>query len=101
MPLYWETLLVAERIEGTSLDKVMTMKNKIHQLRGLWLDMHDKSVLFNARRYHKVQTTRADMINSRLQANTLAAFRRCCNEKKEDWRLASARGFGFKQGLGG
>ena len=40
--------------QGTSLDEVV-MKNKIHQLRGSWLDMHDNSVSFDARRFHKVE----------------------------------------------
>ena len=31
------------------------MKNKIHQLRGFWLDMHDNPVSFDARRFHKVE----------------------------------------------
>ena len=43
--------------EETSPDEVV-MKNKIHRLRGLWLDMYNKPVSFNARRYHKSSLTR-------------------------------------------
>ena len=58
------------------------MKNKIHRFRGSWLDMHDKPVSFNARRYHKVEPHEGHMWA--IAAYTLTAFRRCSDEKREE-----------------
>ena len=67
--------------QGTSLDEVV-MKNKIHQLRGSWLDMHDNPVSFDARRFHKVEPHAGHMWA--IAAYTPTAFKRCSNENCEE-----------------
>ena len=67
--------------EGTSPDEVV-MKKKIHRLRGSWIDMHDCSVSFNARRFHKVEPHEGHMWA--IAAYTPTAFRRCSDENREE-----------------
>ena len=67
--------------QGTSLDEVV-MKNKIHQLRGSWLDMHDNPVSFDARRFHKVEPHIGHMWA--IAAYTPTAFKRCSNENAKN-----------------
>ena len=54
------------------------MKHKTHQLWGSWLDMHDKPVSFNARRFHKVEPHEGRMWA--LAAYTPRAFKRCSQQ---------------------
>ena len=67
--------------QGTSPDKVV-MKNKIHPLRGSWIDMHDQPVCFNARRFHKAEPHEGHMWA--IAAYTPTAFKRCSNENREE-----------------
>ena len=60
--------------QGTSPDEVV-MKNKIHPLRGSWIDMHDQPVCFNARRFHKVEPHEGHMWA--IAAYTPTTFKRC------------------------
>ena len=45
--------------DGTSSELRVTKRNT-QQLWGSWIDMHDKPVSFNARRFHKVGLTKAE-----------------------------------------
>ena len=67
--------------EGMSPDEIV-MKNKIHRLRGSWLEMHDKPASINARRYHKLEPHKGHMWA--IAAYTLTAFRRCSDETKDE-----------------
>ena len=73
--------------EGTS-PEVRVMKHKNHQLWGSWLDMHDKPVSFNARRFHKVEPHEGRMWA--LAAHTPRAFKRCSQQTMD---AAASLGF--------
>ena len=40
--------------EGTSMEK-LSKNGKVRELKGSWVDIHDKPVSFNARRFHKIE----------------------------------------------
>ena len=39
--------------EGTSIETI-TKNGKVRELKGTWIDIHDKPMSFNARRFHKL-----------------------------------------------
>ena len=63
--------------EGTSIET--TSKNgKVCELKGTWIDIHDKPMSFNARRFHKIEPHEGHMWA--LAAYTPQSFERCSDE---------------------
>ena len=62
---------------GTSIEKI-SKNNKIYELKGSWIDIHDKPMSFNARHYHKIEPHEGHMWA--LAADTPQSFRRCSDE---------------------
>ena len=63
--------------EGTSIET--TRKNgKVRELKGTWIDIHDKPMSFNARRFHKIEPHEGHMWA--LAACTPQLFERCSDE---------------------
>ena len=63
--------------EGTSMEK-LSKNGKVRELKGSWVDIHDKPVSFNARRFHKIEPHEGHMWA--LAAYTPQSFRRCSDE---------------------
>ena len=80
----------AEDDDGTS-PEVRVTKRSTQQLWGSWIDMHDKPVSFNARRFHKVEPHEGRMWA--IAAYTPHAFKRCSLENCD-----AAAGLGFPTG---
>ena len=56
-----------------------TSKNgKVHELKGTWIDIHDRPMSFNARRFHKIEPHEGVMWA--LAAYTPQSFERCSDE---------------------
>ena len=51
---------------------------KVRELKGTWMDIHDKPMSFNARRFHKIEPHEGQMWA--LAAYTPQAFERCSDE---------------------
>ena len=63
--------------EGTSIET--TSKNgKVRELKGTWINIHDKPMSFNARRFHKIEQHEGHMWA--LAAYTPQSFERCSDE---------------------
>ena len=71
------SLVWIEDDEGTSMEK-LSKNNKVCELKGSWVDIHDKPVSFNARRFHKIEPHEGHMWA--LAAYTPQSFRRCSHE---------------------
>ena len=52
--------------------------NKVLELKGSWIDIHNRSMSFNARRFHKIEPHTGHMWA--LAAYTPKSFRRCSKE---------------------
>ena len=63
--------------EGASMEK-LNKNNKVCELKGSWVDIHDKLVSFNARRFHKIEPHEGHIWA--LAAYTPQSFRRCSHE---------------------
>ena len=48
------TLVWIEDEEGTSIETT-TKNGKVRELKGTWIDIHDRPMSFNARRFHKIE----------------------------------------------
>ena len=72
--------------EGTSTEK-LAKNNKAFELKGSWIDIHDKPVSFNTRCLHKTEPHEGHMWA--LAAYTPQSFRRCSSEVLE--RLESLK----------
>ena len=46
--------------EGTSIEK-LSKHDKVRELKGSWVDIHDKPVSFNARHFHKIEPHEGQM----------------------------------------
>ena len=66
-----------EDAAGTAIEK-LSKNNKIYELKGSGIDIHDKPMSFNARRYHKIEPHEGHMWA--LAAYTPQSFRRCSDE---------------------
>ena len=63
--------------EGTSIETT-TKNGKVRELKGTWIDIHDKPMSFNARRFHKIEPHEGQMWA--LAAYTPQSFERCSDE---------------------
>ena len=63
--------------EGTSIETT-TKNGKVRELKGTWIDIHDRPMSFNARRFHKIEQHEGHMWA--LAAYTPQSFERCSDE---------------------
>ena len=63
--------------EGTSIETT-TKNGKVRELKGTWIDIHDRPMSFNARRFHKIEPHEGHMWA--LAAYTPQSFERCSDE---------------------
>ena len=55
-----------------------TKNGKVRELKGTWIDIHDRPMSFNARRFHKIEPHEGHMWA--LAAYTPQSFERCSDE---------------------
>ena len=77
--------------------KLLPKTAKFRELKGTWIDIHDKPMSFNARRFHKIEPHEGQMWA--LAAYTPQSFERCSDEVRSKLEVASCtkdrrRGFG-------
>ena len=73
--------------EGTSIETT-TKNGKVRELKGTWIDIHDRPTSFNARRFHKIEPHEGHM----LAAYTPQSFERCSDEVRSKLKKLAPEG---------
>ena len=77
--------------EGTSIETT-TKNGEVCKLKGTWIDIHDKPMSFNTRRFHKIEPHEGHMwtLHTRLVLNAAPMF-------VQSWRNLSFHVLNFVQ----